>query len=85
MVLRVETSFELSPELKERVVAAIHRVVAPETGVEFALGDDLICGIRLKAGGQTIGWTLAGYLDQLEERALAGLDDMSVAEKRAAE
>jgi F-type H+-transporting ATPase subunit b len=83
--LTIQTSFELSGHLKKRITAAIREQISPEAEVNYQIADDLICGIRLKAGGQTIGWTLAGYLDRLEERALAGIGDMPAIEKRAAE
>ena len=83
--LRIQTSFELSSDLKQRITAAIHTLISPEAEVNYQLADDLICGIQLKAGGQTVGWTLAGYLDRLEEKALAGIGEMPSIEKRAAE
>lgn len=83
--LRIQTSFELTGDLKKRITAAIQTLIYPEAEVNYQLADDLICGIRLKAGGQTVGWTLAGYLDRLEEKALASIGDRPAIEKRAAE
>jgi F-type H+-transporting ATPase subunit b len=83
--VRIETSFDLNAAVRKRIGAAIREVISPEVRVSYTRADDLICGIRLKAGGQTIGWSLGDYLDRLEARALAGLDRPSAIEKQAAE
>jgi len=83
--VRIESSFDLSPVLQERIEAVIRDVISPETRAYYTQADDLICGIRLKVGGQRIAWSLGDYLDRLESRALAGLGKTPETGKRAAE
>lgn len=81
----VQSSFELDEEMKKRISASIHEHIAADAWTDYQLADDLICGIRLKSGGQTIGWTLTDYLDRLEEQTLKKLDDVTAPERQAAE
>lgn len=73
--VRIESSFPLEPPLKRRITAAVHELLSDKLDVEYAHNDDLVCGIRLKAGGQTVSWSITGYVDRLEERVRAELDE----------
>lgn len=87
ITLRIESSFELSPGLQERISAAIRNrnMISPEAEIDYTHIDDLICGIRLRADGQRIVWSLGDYLDRLESRAQAGLGRLSETQQEAAE
>lgn len=39
----------------------------PEEAIRFTTRDDLICGIELQVGEQTLSWSLDDYLRQLEQ------------------
>lgn len=83
--LRVESSFDLSPALQQRINGTIGNMISPEAQVNYLHADDMICGIRLRADGQRIGWSLGDYLDRLEAQAQASLGRMSETQKKAAE
>jgi hypothetical protein len=34
---------------------------------------DVVCGVEIRAGGLSLGWSLAGYLDELTGRLADGL------------
>lgn len=73
--IRIESTFPLEPSLKRRITVAVHELLSDKLAVEYAQNDDLICGIRLKAGGQTVSWSIASYVDRLEARVRAELDE----------
>lgn len=74
--LLVATAFPLPPDLEADVARALREAVGGEGEVVFEQSADLLCGIEARAGGQTVGWHLDGYLDGLEadlDEALVGL------------
>jgi hypothetical protein len=44
----------------------------------------MICGIRLRIAGQTIAWSLDGYLDRLEQRVREELAEVHATPHRTA-
>lgn len=81
----VQSSFEPSDEMEASITRAVREQISVDAQIDYQLADELICGVRLKVGGQTIGWTLADYLRRLEEETLQKLEEINMAERRAAE
>ena len=67
-IIQVASSFELGSTAKRRITKVVHDVICHDAQIAYGIENDLICGIRLRAGGQTISWSIASYLTQLENR-----------------
>jgi F-type H+-transporting ATPase subunit b len=65
--LQVRTSFRLSDEQMDRIKHTVRDYLDYERTLEFDVDPNLLCGIELKTPGQKISWSLASYLDDLEE------------------
>ncbi|MEX2132494.1 MAG: F0F1 ATP synthase subunit delta [Acidimicrobiia bacterium] len=63
----VQSAFELSDESRQRISEVVDELVGdPEEAIIWELEPDLIAGVVLQIGSQTVGWTMSGYLDELE-------------------
>lgn len=63
---RIRSRFELAPETKRKLTRAVHEHLAEGAEVSYERSDELLCGIELRAGSQTLDWSLRGYLEGLE-------------------
>jgi F-type H+-transporting ATPase subunit b len=63
---RVESSVALKPGPRSRITRAIHACVARDIDVEYHEDADLLLGIRLTIGEQTVEWSAARFLHRLE-------------------
>lgn len=63
---RVESSVALKPAVRGQVTRAIHECIAQDIEVEYREDDDLLLGIRLTIGEQTVEWSAARFLHRLE-------------------
>lgn len=61
------TAFEIDGETHDRIEAAVHQRLTGDFDLRFEISPDLICGIELRAGGQTAAWSLRNYLETLDE------------------
>lgn len=80
----IESSFELSPAAKGQITKILHEVIADDLNVTYALADGLPVGIRLRAGGQTVEWSLARYLERLEGEVEAKLAEVGSSKEQEA-
>jgi F-type H+-transporting ATPase subunit b len=65
--LLVRSAFELSDDSRKEIERALCDLSEePEHEVVWQNEPELIAGIVVQAGAQTVGWTMAGYLDELE-------------------
>lgn len=62
------TAFEIDKETRDRIEAAVRRRLAGDFDLRFEMSADMICGIELRAGGQTAAWSLQNYLETLDEK-----------------
>ncbi|MBN2700773.1 MAG: hypothetical protein JXR29_04915 [Methylothermaceae bacterium] len=65
---QIVSSFELDPDLRQRLSQALNASLDDDIEVRFARSGDLMCGIKLNRGGQQLGWNLDQYLDDLANR-----------------
>ncbi len=65
---RVTTSFELDPPIRGRLTRALHEYIAEDIEIVYNESPDLLCGIELTISGRRLSWTLADYLEKLEQR-----------------
>jgi F-type H+-transporting ATPase subunit b len=57
----------------------IHHHIAQDIKVDYAESPELICGIQLTASGRRLGWNLADYLENMEQRVQAQLETVNAA------
>ncbi|MFP3942752.1 MAG: F0F1 ATP synthase subunit B [Alphaproteobacteria bacterium] len=80
----VESSFELSEAAWERIGKAVHETISEELEIRHGRSEDLLFGIRLMAGGRTVEWSLARYLERLEDAVEDKLAQAQTKEREAA-
>lgn len=71
--LVVRSAFELPHPVKRSLTATIHEALGKDIAVRYELADDLACGIELRGGGQSLAWSLDGYLDVMQRGLAEGL------------
>ncbi len=64
--VRVESSLTLKPGARSKITRAIHEFIAPDLEVEYQEDDDLLLGVRLTIGEQTVEWSATRFLSRLE-------------------
>jgi F-type H+-transporting ATPase subunit b len=62
----VETGFPLEGAAQGRIARALHELVSAEVQVDFAVREEVLFGVRVTIGEQTLDWSAARYLDRLE-------------------
>jgi F-type H+-transporting ATPase subunit b len=67
-IILVQSAFEIPVNQQEKIIRAIQEQFNINSEVHFQVVSELICGIKLIAGGQEIAWSLASYLDSLQSR-----------------
>lgn len=63
---RVQSSVPLKPPTRSQITRAIHEHIAPDIEVEYHEDDDLLLGLRLTIGEQTMEWSATRFLHRLE-------------------
>ncbi len=76
----IKSSFELTEMMRQRIHEAINNQVG-DIRTQFSTAPELICGIELSAHDIRITWSLAGYLDALEEDLSKVLERKAVEEE----
>ncbi|MFW6363003.1 MAG: F0F1 ATP synthase subunit delta [Spirochaeta sp.] len=69
----VYSSFELPPELQDEITAALQQAAEVDFRVEFERREQVIGGIEVSADGRKIAWSIADYLNSLQEDVEAAL------------
>jgi len=63
---RVDSSVPLKPAMRGRITRAIHKHITPDVAVDYDQDADLMLGMRLIAGEQTVEWSATRFLSRLE-------------------
>lgn len=79
--LRVRSAFELPAAVKRNVTSALRDALAMEVEVTYELADDVVCGVEIRAGGESLAWSLESYVDALERRLADGLSERAAGRK----
>lgn len=66
-VVTVTSAFDLSPERREKLAAALRRHIAPDIELVYEESDDILSGCELRSDGHKIAWCIKDYIDTLEE------------------
>ncbi|WP_412505724.1 hypothetical protein [Roseovarius sp. SYSU LYC5161] len=64
--VHVESSVPLEPGARNRITRAIHEHIGPDIEVAYGEDADLLLGLRLTVGAQTVEWSAARFLGRLE-------------------
>jgi F-type H+-transporting ATPase subunit b len=62
----INSSFTISDEQKTALINAIREKITQDAEIQFAIEEDLICGIELRYGGYKISWNVNSYLTELK-------------------
>lgn len=71
--VEVRTATAATDEVRDEIEAGVARNGGAQVPVSLRVEPSLLCGLELRVGGQAAGWTLAGYLDDLEAAIGAAL------------
>jgi len=63
----VRSSFALSEDQQERIIAALEDYAPPETPIRFESTPEIITGIEVLVHGHKVSWSVGDYLLALEE------------------
>lgn len=64
--VRVDSSVPLKPAARSQITRAIHEHIGPEIEVAYGEDEDLLLGLRLTVGEQTVEWSATRFLGRLE-------------------
>lgn len=70
----VVTTTELDDDERDRLRRLVRDLAEKEVEVDFRRDDGLIGGLEVQVGGRAFGWTVDGYLEQVDE-SLRGIVD----------
>ncbi len=63
----VRSAFEISKGMREEIEDIVRKRFGDGANVDFEMAPDLICGIELDAFNHKVGWSIADYLQGLEQ------------------
>jgi F-type H+-transporting ATPase subunit b len=66
--ITIRSRVALEADAQRRITRAIHQSVTDDAEVHYETSDAVTSGIELVAGSRRLSWTLAGYLDDLEQQ-----------------
>ena len=75
--LSIQSAAELSTETRRRIQEALESRLGTVLNVRFEQAPAMAWGLELRGNGQRMGWDPSTYLDSLEERLKATLDQKS--------
>ena len=78
----IRSTFDQPADQKAAIQNAINETFAADVHIRFETTPDGICGIELMAGGQKISWTIAHYLDLLDQNVTGLLSAQSAPEAK---
>ena len=73
----VEASVTLKPSTRGQITRAVHDVLKTEIDVEYRQDQDLVLGVRLTVGEQTLEWSAALHLKRLDGALDEAIDSMA--------
>jgi F-type H+-transporting ATPase subunit b len=71
----VQSAFDISPELRERLQAALLAYGADGKKIQYVRATDVVSGIELRTAGYKLAWSLNEYLESLEESLSSALQE----------
>jgi F-type H+-transporting ATPase subunit b len=80
----LQSAFDLPAEQRATIQNALNETFSAEIRVRFETAPDAVCGIEMAANGQKIGWSIADYLESLDQKVGTLLDAEAKPEAKAA-
>jgi F-type H+-transporting ATPase subunit b len=80
----VRSAFDLPAGQKAAIQNALNESFSAAIRIQFKTTPDAICGIELTANGQKLGWSIADYLQSLDQKVTALLAAQSDAQSALA-
>lgn len=81
-VLSLNSGFDLDDAQQKALRQGIADQFGSKHTLQFQTTPDLICGLELVAPGHKVAWSLASYLDELEEALTEALSIVTFAEEQ---
>lgn len=81
----VETSMELPAAVRSKITHAIHKLCDADIDTRYAQDTDVVLGVRLTIGEQTLEWSTAQHLRQLDTALDEAIDSAGPAPTRQGE
>lgn len=67
--VEIRSAFEISEELRQNVKTTLEELADNHTpDMQFTQSEEMLGGIELSANGQKIGWSIRGYLTDMEQK-----------------
>lgn len=67
----LRSTFPLAPDQKAAIQNALNETFSAEVRVSFETKSDTVCGIELTIDGQKLSWSIADYLNSLDQKVTA--------------
>ena len=80
----VRSAFDLPAEQRVAIQKALNETFAAAIDLRFEAAPDLISGIELTTNGQKVAWSIADYLESLEQGVAELLQEKNMPESKAA-
>lgn len=77
----IESGVELPPAARSKITRALHEKLNAAKEVDYRTSGDLVLGIRLNLGEQTVEWSARRHLDTLEEVVEEALENDAASAK----
>jgi len=68
---QIRSAFALPATQKEAIQTAVNESFSADIPLDFETAPEAICGIELTASGQKLSWSIADYLNGLEQKVAA--------------
>ncbi len=79
--ITVKSTFQIPDDLKNRIQEILRRQSGSDVKLQYEIDPNLISGIELRSNDIKIAWSIASYLDDLENNLSQELDQKVEAEK----
>ncbi len=80
----ITSAFGLSAGQQKKLSSTVHDVLDRDANVSFENDEALICGVELGVGGVKVAWSIASYLQTLEETVREALERETAEEREEA-
>jgi len=67
----VRSAFDLPEAQRALIKHAVDEEFSLSSTLSFEISSEMLCGLELVVGGQTLSWSIADYMDGLEQRIAA--------------
>jgi F-type H+-transporting ATPase subunit b len=81
----VESSITLKSGVRGKITRAVHEVLKTDIDIDYRQNEDLVLGVRLTIGEQTLEWSAARHLKRLEGALDEAIDNAASKQPTASE